>query len=185
MNWANIATYSRILMTPLVIVCYYSGADSAHLFAAVVFAVASLTDWLDGYLARALNQTSEFGAFLDPVADKLLISVILIMLVAAYPALVIAAVIIITRELLISALREWMALRNLRNTVAVVFSGKFKTTVQMIAIVILLLADSSLPVLVWFTGYLLLNLAALVSIWSLLHYFRNAWSVLFPKADDS
>ena len=183
MNWANIATYSRILLIPLIVACYYSGADSAHLLAAIIFTVASLTDWLDGYLARSLNQTSTFGAFLDPVADKLLISVILIVLVAAYPALMIAATIIITRELLISALREWMALRELRNTVAVIFSGKLKTTIQMIAIIILLLADASSPEWVWYSGYLLLNLAALVSVWSMIHYFRNAWSVLFPKSD--
>lgn len=185
MNWANLATYSRILMIPLVIACYYSGAESAHLWAAIVFALASLTDWLDGYLARKLNQTSVYGAFLDPVADKLLVSVVLIMLVAVYPALMIATAIIITRELLISALREWMALRELRNTVAVMFSGKLKTTLQMIAIIILLIADSSQPEWVWFSGYLLLNLAALISVWSMLRYFRNAWSVLFPKSEES
>ena len=184
MNWANIATYSRILLIPVIIACYYSGVDSAHLLAAIVFTVASLTDWLDGYLARFLNQTTAYGAFLDPVADKLLISVILIVLVAAYPALMIAAAIIITRELLISALREWLALRDLRNSAAVIFSGKLKTTIQMIAIIILLLADASLPEWVWFAGYLLLNLAALVSVWSMVHYFRNAWSVLFPKSDE-
>ena len=184
MNWANVATYSRVLLIPVIIACYYSGADSAHLLAAIVFSVASLTDWLDGYLARSLNQTSAFGAFLDPVADKLLISVILIMLVAAYPALMLAAVIIITRELLISSLREWMARRDLRNTVAVIFSGKLKTTIQMIAIIILLLADAPLPEWVWFSGYLLLNLSALVSVWSMIRYFRNAWSVLFPISDE-
>jgi CDP-diacylglycerol--glycerol-3-phosphate 3-phosphatidyltransferase len=183
MNWANLATYSRIVMIPIVIACYYSGAEFAHLLAAIVFAVASLTDWLDGYLARKLNQTSKFGAFLDPVADKLLVSVVLIMLVAAYEALMVAAAIIITRELLISALREWMALRDLRNKVAVMFSGKLKTTVQMVAIIILLLVDSSLPEWVWYSGYLLLNLAALISVWSMLRYFRNAWSVLVPKTE--
>ena len=183
MNWANIATYSRILLIPVIIACYYSGAGTAHLLAAIIFTVASLTDWLDGYLARSLNQTTAFGAFLDPVADKLLICVILIMLVAEYRALMIAAAIIISRELLISSLREWMARRELRDTVAVIFSGKLKTTIQMIATIILLLADDSLPKWVWFSGYLLLNLAALVSVWSMIHYFRNAWSVLFQKSD--
>lgn len=112
MNWANFATYIRILLIPVVLITYYSTLEYAHLYATLIFSVASLTDWLDGYLARKLNQGTEFGAFLDPVADKLLIAVVLIMLVAAYPALLIATAIIITREMLISALREWMATRK-------------------------------------------------------------------------
>lgn len=181
MNWANTVTISRILMIPVVVIVYYSSLESAHLLAAIIFTIASISDWLDGYLARALNQTSEFGAFLDPVADKLLVTVVLIMLVAAYPALLIATAIIISREVLISALREWMATKGQRDTVAVAFSGKLKTTVQMIAIVVLLLADNNVPAWVWLAGYLVLNIAALLSVWSMIHYFRNAWGHLFPE----
>ncbi len=181
MNWANFTTLSRIGLIPLIIVAYYSSLDWANSLAAILFAVASITDWLDGYLARKLKQSSDFGAFLDPVADKILVTVILIMLVAVYPALCIAAIVIITRELLVSALREWMATSGKRGTVAVAFTGKLKTTVQMLAIIALLLAEESLPGYVLQTGYVLINIAALLSIWSMFHYFKNAWAVLFPK----
>ena len=97
MNWANLATYLRILLIPVVIACFHSTFPSANIWAAILFSVASATDWLDGFLARKLDQGSEFGAFLDPVADKLLVTVILIMLVASYPVLLFATAVIITR----------------------------------------------------------------------------------------
>lgn len=181
MNWANFTTVSRIFLIPVVIGCYYSGIDSAHLLAGILFAVASLTDWLDGYLARKLNQTSEFGAFLDPVADKLLVVAVLLMLVTVYPAILIATAIIISRELLISALREWMAVRGQRGTVKVVFSGKLKTTLQMIAISALLMCTSTTPQWIWQLGYILINVAAALSLYSMFQYFKNAWGSLFPK----
>ena len=181
MNWANFTTVSRILLIPVVIAFYYAEMEYAHLLAGVLFAIASLTDWLDGYLARKLNQTSEFGAFLDPVADKLLIAAVLLMLVTVYPAILFATAIIISRELLISALREWMAARGQRDTVKVAFSGKLKTTVQMIAISALLICTATTPEWVWQLGYILINVAALLSLYSMFHYFRNAWGTLFPK----
>lgn len=179
MNSANFATCSRILLIPLIVMSYYSSYQYAHLLAAVLFSIASLTDWLDGYLARKLNQASEFGAFLDPVADKVLVAVVLIMLVAVYPGLLLATAIIIVREILVSALREWMASQGQRDAVAVKFSGKLKTTVQMIAIIILLLATSSYPQWIWLSGYLLLNVSAILSLWSMFIYFKSAWPVLF------
>ena len=181
MNWANFATISRILLIPVVIVCYHSDFANSHLWAAALFGVASITDWLDGFLARKLNQASEFGAFLDPVADKILVVVMLIMLVAVYPKLLIATAAIITREVLVSALREWMASKGQRDTVAVAFSGKLKTTVQMIAIAAMLMANPSLPEWVLSLGYILIDIAAILSLYSMFHYFRNAWPVLFPK----
>lgn len=184
MNWANLTTYSRILLIPVVIACYFSAIESAHLLAAILFTIASLTDWLDGYLARRLHQTSDFGAFLDPVADKLLVTGVLIMLVTVYPALLIATAIIISRELAVSALREWMASRGQRDRVAVAYSGKLKTTVQMIAIIALLLASPDYPEWILQAGYILISVAAALSIWSMLHYFRNARIVLLDKEED-
>lgn len=181
MNWANLATVSRVVMIPLIIVLYHSGVESAHLLAAILFSIASLTDWLDGYLARKLNIGSDFGAFLDPVADKLLVVTILIMLVTIYPLIFIATMIIISREILVSALREWMAAKGQRDTVAVAFSGKLKTTAQMLALIALLLASPAFPVAVLQTGFVLIYLSAALSIYSMIHYFRNAWPVLFPK----
>ena len=181
MNWANFTSFVRIGLIPVVIALYYSGIEYAHLFAAILFGIASLTDWLDGYLARKFNQTSEFGAFLDPVADKLLIVVVLLVLVTVYPAILLATIIIIARELMISALREWMATRGKRDTVKVAFSGKLKTTVQLIAISILLLCTPTTPEWIWQAGYILIYLAALLSLYSMFHYFRNAWGTLLSK----
>lgn len=181
MNWANIATFSRVVLIPVVIYCYHLDTQSSHLLAATLFAIASLTDWLDGFLARKLNQSSEFGAFLDPVADKLLVAIILIMLVSVYPALLLVGSVIIAREILVSALREWMASKGLRDKVAVKFSGKLKTTVQMLAIIALLLASPSLPEWVLMLGYGLIYLAAILSISSGTQYFRAGWNELQSK----
>ncbi len=178
MNWANFVTYTRIALIPVVVGLYFSAWQWGSLAAALIFAIASFTDWLDGFLARKLNQTTDYGAFIDPVADKLLVVVVLISLVAMYPALWIATGIIVAREILISALREWMASRSKRETVAVAFSGKLKTTIQMIAIVLLLAGSPIVPEIIWQGGYLLLNVAALLSLWSMFQYFRSAWSTL-------
>lgn len=182
MNWANFTTLSRAALIPVVIICYHLDAQFSYLLSAILFTIASLTDWLDGYLARKLNQASDFGAFLDPVVDKLLVAIVLLMLVSVYPPLLLAASIIIAREMLVSALREWMATKGMRDKVAVTFSGKLKTTVQMLAIITLLLANSALPESVLWLGYALIYLAAILSISSMFNYFRAAWDVLFPKA---
>tara|TARA_B110000858_G_scaffold177676_1_gene212867 strand:- start:1553 stop:2101 length:549 start_codon:yes stop_codon:yes gene_type:complete len=181
MNWANIATFSRVILIPVVVYCYHLDTQSSHLLAAALFTIASLTDWLDGFLARKLKQSSEFGAFLDPVADKLLVAIILIMLISVYPPLLLAGSVIIAREILVSALREWMASKGLRDKVAVKFSGKLKTTVQMLAIITLLLANPSLPEWVLMLGYGLIYLAAILSISSGAQYFRAGGSELQSK----
>ncbi len=180
MNAANFVTCLRVLAIPVFIAVYYSNIQWNYLIASGIFILACLTDWLDGYLARTLNQTSKFGAFLDPVADKLLVTVALVMLAANYtsPWFVIPAAIMVAREVLVSALREWMAANNQRDVVAVGFIGKVKTTVQMIAIIVLLGID---PIgSVWFRGlgYLLIYVAAFLTLWSMFIYLKNAWPLL-------
>ncbi len=181
MNWANLVTYLRLLLIPVVILVYFSGLAWANVWALILFSVASLSDLLDGYLARKLDQTSEFGAFLDPVADKLLVAAVLIMLVAVYPILMWPTLVIISREILISALREWMASKGKRAAVAVAFSGKLKTTFQLIALGALLLADPGLPQWIFNIGFYLLLAAAALSLYSMGLYFSKAWKVLFPE----
>lgn len=180
MNIANLVTISRVLLVPVIVLVYYSTLPFSQLIAAVLFAIASITDWLDGYLARKLNQSSAFGAFLDPVADKLLVVMALVLLTANYtsPWFVIPTAIIIAREVFVSALREWMASRNLRDSVAVGFIGKVKTTVQMLAIIVLLAYTPALPSQILFTGYILLYLSAVLSLWSMTVYLKKALPVL-------
>jgi CDP-diacylglycerol--glycerol-3-phosphate 3-phosphatidyltransferase len=180
MNWANLITYFRMLLIPMVVLSYYSELQYANMMAAMLFSLASLSDWLDGYLARRLNQTSEFGAFLDPVADKLLVVTVLIMLVGELNPLLAPTIVIIAREVLISALREWMATRGHRETVAVAFSGKLKTTFQMIAIVALILVTESSPDWLLMTGFVMIYIAALLSLYSALHYLKAARPYLTP-----
>tara|TARA_B100001059_G_scaffold222813_1_gene247146 strand:+ start:1049 stop:1591 length:543 start_codon:yes stop_codon:yes gene_type:complete len=180
MNWANLITYFRMLLIPMVVLSYYSELQYANMLAAMLFTLASLSDWLDGYLARRLNQTSEFGAFLDPVADKLLVVAVLIMLVGELNPLLVPTIVIIAREVMISALREWMATRGHREAVAVTFSGKLKTTFQMIATVALILVTESSPDWLLMTGFVMIYIAALLSLYSALYYFKAARPYLSP-----
>jgi len=180
MNIANLVTISRVLLVPVIVLVYYSPIPFSQLIAAVLFTLASITDWLDGFLARRLNLLSAFGAFLDPVADKLLVVMALVLLTANYPGpwFVIPTAIIIGREVFVSALREWMASRSLRDVVAVGFIGKVKTTVQMLAIIVLLAYTPALPVLILYAGYFLLYLSAALSLWSMMVYLKKALPVL-------
>lgn len=180
MNMANFMTILRILAIPVFIGIYYADFPGHFLLSSLVFILACLTDWLDGYLARRLNQCTPFGAFLDPVADKILVTVALVMLAANYssPWFVIPAAIMVAREVLISALREWMAENNRRHMVAVGYLGKVKTTMQMIAIIVLLGSDPQGSAWFWGLGYLLIYIAAILTLWSMVQYLRNAWSVL-------
>jgi CDP-diacylglycerol--glycerol-3-phosphate 3-phosphatidyltransferase/cardiolipin synthase len=184
LNLPNALTWLRILLIPLFVAVFYLPdgwlpARTINLTATLIFALASVTDWLDGWLARRLNQTSAFGAFLDPVADKLMVAAALIVLVDLDRASVDVALIIIGREIAITALREWMARLGRSGNVAVSFVGKLKTTAQMIAILLLLYHD---PILGWnFTpiiGRWLLYLAAFLTLWSMLHYLIMAWRAL-------
>ena len=177
-NIANLVTCFRLFLVPAVIVCFFSEIALANFWAALLFTIASLSDWLDGYLARSMNITSEFGAFLDPIADKLLVVAVLVVLVASYQSLVFATVILISREILISALREWMAEKGKRNLVKVGFSGKLKTTVQMVSIIALLLHSENNPRWIWDLGFIGIHAAALISVYSMLIYFKKAWKPL-------
>lgn len=176
MNLANLTTILRIVLIPPIVWFYYSDQAQAHLIAAAVFAIASLTDWLDGYLARKLDQATELGAFLDPVADKLLVVVVSLVLLAAYPALLLPVAIIVVRELVISALREWTSAKGKR--VAVAFTGKLKATIQMIAIIALLMLEDGEPRLLWLLGTGLIYLSAILALWSMGQYFHRAWQSL-------
>ncbi len=189
-NWPNILTYGRILAVPLLVVFYYLPYRWGHFAAMTVFIVASLTDWLDGYLARYLQQTTRLGAFLDPVADKLMVVIALMLIVAeqtfkyvSAPTMIITvptavitipAMIIVAREIIVSALREWMAEIGKRASVNVSWLGKVKTTVQMLAIIVLLYCNHSTNATLIFTGLTLLYVSALLTIWSMMIYLLAA-----------
>lgn len=172
----NIITMLRIGLIPFFIVCFYMPFQYAHQCAAIIFVLACLTDWLDGFLARRLGQTSPFGAFLDPVADKLLVATSLLMLVGSQELhfITLPAIIIVGREIVISALREWMAEIGSRASVAVGMIGKIKTVMQMVAIVLLLSFNSYYTVFTY-VGVFMLYVAAIMTVWSMVIYLRVAW----------
>ncbi len=179
MTLATQLTLFRIFLIPLLIIVYYLPYEWRFLTSAAIFSIAAITDWLDGYIARKYDQSTAFGAFLDPVADKLMVAVALVLLVEANATawFAIPSVIIICREIVISALREWMAELGKRASVAVSFVGKIKTTMQMIAIIVLLAFDPfSEGWMHWFVllGYALLYIAALLTIWSMFIYIKAA-----------
>jgi len=180
MTLANFFTFLRVLLIPVFMLVYYADFRGHFLVASGIFIFACVTDWLDGHMARRMRQVSRFGAFLDPVADKLLVTISLVMLSAAYPMplYIIPAAVIVAREVLVSALREWMAEHQQRDAVAVGKVGKVKTTVQMIALIVLLATDAQGPRLVWGLGLLLLNASAVLTLWSMAIYLRNAWPLL-------
>jgi len=182
----NLLTLMRIALIPVFVGIFYLPWEHVNLACAVVFGLAGITDWLDGYLARRLNQTSPLGAFLDPVADKLMVAAALILLVEAdpSPALAIPVVIIIGREIAISALREWMAELGERTTVAVSAIGKIKTATQMVAITMLIYREDIAGIPIYTVGYVLLYMAAILTFWSMVVYLRAAWPSLnsSPKA---
>ncbi len=176
-NIPNFLTLIRIALIPILILLFYLPFSWSHLLAAGIFALAAFTDWLDGYLARTLSQTSRLGAFLDPVADKLIVAVALVLLISQHhlPYLSLPVAIIICREIAVSALREWMAEIGKRTHVAVSHIAKYKTTLQMIAI-ILLLAQPATPI-TWYgaVGYLVIYCAAVLTLWSMVIYLKTAW----------
>ncbi|RKG29476.1 CDP-diacylglycerol--glycerol-3-phosphate 3-phosphatidyltransferase [Acinetobacter tianfuensis] len=186
LNIPNILTLARIALIPVFLAVAYwpaiNGADSQdgsmarHILLTSIFVVAAVTDWFDGYLARTLNQTSAFGRFLDPVADKLMVAAALIVLVQWQPSMsmAFAAIVIISREITVSALREWMAELGARTSVAVSTVGKYKTAFQMIAISVFLLNWQPLEML----GYGLLYTAVILTLWSMFIYLKAAWPYL-------
>jgi CDP-diacylglycerol--glycerol-3-phosphate 3-phosphatidyltransferase/cardiolipin synthase len=179
-NLPTLLTLLRIALIPVFVGVFFMSFQGVNVLCTALFGLAALTDWLDGYLARRLNQTSAFGAFLDPVADKLMVATALVLLVQAIPTplMAVAAAIIIGREIAISALREWMAQIGSHGRVAVSRVGKFKTTVQMIAVLLLLYRE---PLWVFPTlelGLGLLVIAAALTLWSMAHYLMAAWPAL-------
>ncbi|KQQ55856.1 CDP-diacylglycerol--glycerol-3-phosphate 3-phosphatidyltransferase [Pseudomonas sp. Leaf127] len=176
MNIPNLITVLRVLLIPIFILLFYMPYHWSYMAASVVFAFAAATDWLDGYLARRLEQSTPFGAFLDPVADKLMVAVALVLLVQVHANLwlTLPAAVIIGREIVISALREWMAEIGARAQVAVSSLGKWKTAAQMLALVILL---GNPPALTFWVvlGYALLLIAAGLTLWSMMQYLKAAW----------
>lgn len=181
-NIPNLLTLLRILLIPVFIVCYYIPNTLGYVITTGIFTFACLTDWLDGYLARKLHQESRFGAFLDPVADKLIVVVALVLLVQSYGTalLSIPAVIIISREIVISALREIMAKYGSSKYVAVAYVGKVKTFLQMTSIAVLLSQPHvvDLSNYISFTGLILLYVSVVLTLWSMLVYLHASWSIL-------
>lgn len=183
LNIPNTLTWARIAMIPVFVGVFYLpdsvlSLPAKNLVATVLFVAAAITDWFDGYLARSLNQTSAFGAFLDPVADKLMVAAALILLVQLARVDAIVAVIIIGREITISALREWMARLGKSASVAVASIGKLKTTAQMLAIPALLYNAPLGPVDLSLVGAVLIYVAAALTLWSMGYYLRRAMPLL-------
>ncbi len=186
LNIPNLLTWFRILLIPVFVAVFYVADETLslhhkHLLSTFIFWLASITDWLDGYLARKLNQGSAFGAFLDPVADKLMVAAALIVLVKLGLVDAIIAFIIIGREITISALREWMAQLGSSKSVAVSMLGKFKTTFQMLAILFLLYQEPLFGVDTLWWGTLLIYLAAILTLWSMVYYLMLAKPQIVKK----
>jgi cardiolipin synthase (CMP-forming) len=188
-NLPTALTWLRIVLIPVFVGVYYLPATALSMpaknwLAMTVFALAAITDWADGYLARKWGQTSAFGAFLDPVADKLMVISALIVLVWLDRADAFLAIIIIGREIAISALREWMAQIGKSRSVAVAFIGKVKTVAQMTAIIALLLRENVIPgVSTPLLGEIALWVAAILTLWSMFHYLRLAAPHMRGRAD--
>jgi CDP-diacylglycerol--glycerol-3-phosphate 3-phosphatidyltransferase len=194
LNLPNILTFARIIVIPFFVLVFYLPVNWSHIAAAIIFTLACVTDWLDGYLARTLGLSTRLGAFLDPVADKMIVCIALVMIVGEpqfqfinlpshvftipIAALTIPVAIIVCREIIVSALREWMAELGKRTSVAVSHLGKVKTAIQMIALIVLLYCGSSTPTFIVITGYLFLYVAAVLTIWSMIIYVKAAWPEL-------
>ncbi len=185
LNTPNLLTLFRMALIPVVVVLYFM--PIAGVYVTAVFLLAGLTDWLDGYLARRLEQTSQFGEFLDPVADKLVVAAVLVLLVSDGDVLarvvsqklfIVAVVVIIGREIAVSALREWVAQSGARAGMAVSTLGKVKTTVQIIAIALLLYSQDLVGFPTLLVGELMLYVASALTIWSMVGYLKSAWPAI-------
>jgi CDP-diacylglycerol--glycerol-3-phosphate 3-phosphatidyltransferase len=185
-NLPNALTWFRVLAIPLIVVVFF-GTDLfgweekwARPAAGLLFGLAGITDYFDGYLARRLGLTSSFGAFLDPVADKLVVSTALVLLVQADPQIILAVVaaVIIGREITVSALREWMSQIGARAHVAVSIFGKWKTTLQIIGISLMLYREPLMTLQTYRIGEWLTYIAAALTLWSMIDYLRAAWPVM-------
>ena len=177
MNIPNLLTVLRVLLIPVFILLFYLPFSWSYWAASAVFAIAAATDWLDGYLARRWEQSTPFGAFLDPVADKLMVAVALVLLVDEHSNLwlTLSAAIIIGREIVVSALREWMAELGKRSSVAVSWIGKWKTMIQMVSLTGLIWQYNVW--MVWL-AYVMLYVATVLTFWSMFQYMKAAWGDL-------
>ncbi|MFI4959570.1 MAG: CDP-diacylglycerol--glycerol-3-phosphate 3-phosphatidyltransferase [Lysobacterales bacterium] len=180
-------TLFRVALLPVMVAVFYLPFPGHNITAAIVFVLAAFTDWLDGYLARRMNLTSAFGAFLDPVADKLMVAVTLFLLVESHHSngwsgvvMAVTAAVIVGREISVSALREWMAEIGMRAAVKVAFVGKLKTVMQMVALVVLIVQHEkeATALRLYHIGEALLVIAGVLTIWSGLYYLRAAWPIL-------
>ena len=185
LNTPNLLTLFRMALIPVVVALYFMPV--AGVYVTAVFLLAGLTDWLDGYLARRLDQTSEFGAFLDPVADKLVVAVVLVLLVSDGDVLarvvsqklfIVAVAVIMGREIAVSALREWVAQSGVQPSIAVSTLGKVKTTVQIIAIALLLYSQDLVGFPTLLVGESMLYVASALTIWSMVGYLKSAWPAI-------
>ncbi len=177
---ATAVTLFRIALIPIFVTVFYLPFGWANVAATVIFAIASISDWVDGYLARSMKQESSFGAFLDPVADKLMVVVIIVLLVEAHPSIYMSlpSVIIVAREISISALREWMAQLGSSTTVKVSFIGKAKTVSQMLALGFMIFSEPFMGLPIYEIGLVIYYVAAFLTIVSMLLYLRAAWPVI-------
>lgn len=177
MSIPNFLTLLRLLFIPIFVLGFYIPWRYAHVLVTGVFVLGALTDALDGYLARNLNQVTKFGAFLDPVVDKLMVVIALLLIVSEMNAVYVTlpAIIIVGREIIVSALREWMAELGKRTSVAVSFIGKVKTATQMLAVILLLLYTPQCSLWLKIAGIGLLYVAALLTLWSMFMYIKAAW----------
>lgn len=184
MNIPNIVTFSRIGLIPVFMIVYYLPFKYAHVAATVIFAIACVTDLLDGYLARSLKQTSPLGSFLDPVADKLLITTAIVLVLghSRMEYLTLPSVIIVAREVVVSALREWMAEIGKRASVAVNLFGKVKTILQMFAVGALVFISKDSAAWQYAVAYVSYYAAAALTLWSMIVYFKAAWPMLKPES---
>jgi len=178
MNLPTLLTVARIVLLPIIIIIFYLPYYWARPLSCVIFMIAGFTDWLDGYLARLWNQESRFGAFLDPVADKLMVATVLILMVEFdnSPWLTIPAIVIIGREITISALREWMAEMGNRGKVKVGWLGKVKTTLQIVALSMLLYLHPLMGLPIYKIGMVALYIATALTIWSMVGYLQAAFA---------
>ena len=185
LNLAILLTLFRIAAIPAVVICFYSPLPNARPIAAVLFGIAAITDFLDGWVARRFQQSSRFGEFLDPVADKLMVAIVLVMLVQSNPKFFVdfIAMIIIGREITVSALREWMATIGARGNVKVDITGKIKTTLQMFGIGFMVYENELFGIDIYGIGFVLLVAAAGMTIWSMFVYLRAAWPFIMSGHD--
>lgn len=184
-NLAILLTLLRIVAIPVVVICFYSPIPYARPIAGIIFGLAAITDLLDGYIARNYGQASRFGEFLDPVADKLMVAVVLVLLVQSDPRsyVDVIAIIIIGREITVSALREWMATVGARANVAVSTGGKIKTTLQMFGIAFMVYKLPFFGIDVYAVGFVLLVAAAGMTIWSMVIYLKAAWPFILQDGE--